>query len=143
MIEVLKLIGSALVAAAATLISLYLKRKWEKQDKSDTEKKTVEDKIDKLTDDVSDLTVKVDKLSVDLENEVVETGEQNKSFKAGLREMLYDRIKALSRKYISENKIREEDYKSLERMWNVYHKELGGNGFLDGEMREVEKLEKY
>ena len=46
MIEVLKLIGSALVAAAATLTSLYLKRKWEKQDKTEDKKNAMEEKID-------------------------------------------------------------------------------------------------
>ena len=143
MIEILKIIGSALVTAAATLLALYLKRKWEKQDKTDDDKKTMEEKIDSLAVELAALSAKVDKLSTDLENEVTDTETESRGLRAGLRELLYDRIKMLCRKYLSEDKIREEDYKSLERMWNVYHEELQGNGFLDGEMQEVKKLEKY
>lgn len=143
MIEVLKLIGSALVAAGATLASLYLKRKWEKQDKTEDKKNAMEEKIDKMADQLNDLAKKVDKLTEDLDKEVAETDLKNRCLQAGLREMLYDRIKHLCRKYITEGKIREEEYKSLCRMWNVYHKDLEGNGYLDSEMGEIEKLEKY
>ena len=150
MIEVLKLIGSALVAAAATLSSLYLKRKWEKQDKTEdkkdaTEKKidSMEDKLDKMAGQLTDLTEKVDKLSAELDKEVEDSNLKNRCLQAGLREMLYDRIKYLCKKYISDGKLREEEYKSLYRMWNVYHEDLGGNGYLDGEMKEIDKLEKY
>ena len=150
MIEVLKLIGSALVAAAATLSSLYLKRKWEKQDKTEdkkdaTEKKidSMEDKLDKLAEQLTGLTEKVDKLSAELDKEVEDSNLKNRCLQAGLREMLYDRIKYLCKKYISDGKLREEEYKSLYRMWNVYHEDLGGNGYLDGEMKEIDKLEKY
>ena len=143
MIEVLKLIGSALVAAGATLLSLYLKRKWEKQDKVEDKKDAMEEKIDKMADQLVLLSNKVDRLTADLDKEVTETDLKNRCLQAGLREMLYDRIKSLCRKYITEGKIREEEYKSLDRMWNVYHKDLGGNGYLDSEMSEIEKLEKY
>ena len=143
MIEVLKLIGSALVAASATLISLYLKRKWEKQDKSDEKKEAEENKIDKIATDLNALGGKVDRLSNEFIKEIVDIRSQDTSLQSGLREILYDRIKSLSRKYIEANKIREEEYNSLQRMWKVYHEELGGNGYLDGVMQDIEKLEKY
>ena len=150
MIEILKLIGSALVAATATLTSLYLKRKWEKQDKTEdkkdeTDKKidSMEEKIDKLSDQMASLTEKVDKLSAELDKEVADSDLKNRCLQAGLREMLYDRIKYLCKKYVSDGKLREEEYKSLNRMWDVYHTDLGGNGYLDGEMKEIDKLEKY
>lgn len=143
MIEVLKLIGSALVAATATLLSLYLKRKWEKQDKNEDKKDAMEDKIDKMADQLSALTDKVDKLSTDFDKEQEETDSKSSSLQAGLREILYDRIKFLCKKYQSEGKLREEEYKSINRMWSVYHNDLGGNGYLDGEMKELDKLEKY
>lgn len=143
MIEILRIIGSALVAASATLLSLYLKRKWEKQDKSDDAKKSLEEKIDNMSDQLTALSEKVNDLSSELDKEVNDKDTKNQSLQAGLREILYDRIKFLCRKFISEDKIREEDYKSLKRMWNVYHEDLEGNGFLDGEMHEVDKLEKY
>ena len=150
MIEILRIIGSALVAAAATLGSLYLKRKWEKQDKTEvkedeTEKKinSMEEKIDKLSEQMTSLAEKVDKLSAEVDEEVKDTDLKNRCLQAGLREMLYDRIKYLCKKYVSDGKLREEEYNSLYRMWGVYHEDLGGNGYLDGEMKEIDKLEKY
>lgn len=142
MIEVLKLIGSALVAAGATLLSLYLKHKWEKQDKRDEKKTALEDKVDKMAEQLTDVMTKVDKLSAEFDKEVNDTDDKNRSLQAGLREILYDRIKFLCRKYTSEGKIREEDYNSIKRMWNVYHTDLGGNGFLNSEMENIDELEK-
>ena len=142
MIEILKLIGSALVAASATLISLYLKRKWEKQDKTNEKKEAEADKIDKMSKELSCLREKVDGLSADFEKEITDIRKQDSGLQSGLREILYDRTKFLAKKFIAEEQIREEDYKSLQRMWKVYHEELDGNGYLDSVMREVEELEK-
>ena len=142
MLEVLKLIGSALVAASATLISLYLKRKWEKQDKTNEKKEAEADKIDKMSKELSCLREKVDGLSADFEKEITDIRKQDSGLQSGLREILYDRTKFLAKKFIAEEQIREEDYKSLQRMWKVYHEELDGNGYLDSVMREVEELEK-
>lgn len=143
MIEILRIIGSALVAAAATLGSLYLKRKWEKQDKSDDKKDAMEEKVDKMADQLLKLTEKMDKLSKDFDKEVEDSAHENNCLQAGLRELLYDRIKSLCKKYISDKKLREEEYNSLKRMWGVYHDNLGGNGYLNSEMEEIETLEKY
>jgi len=139
MIEVLKVIGSAIVAAAVTMLTLVLKRKWEKQDKKDA----TEQKIDNIAAQLVSINEKVDKLSAELDKEVAKTDLKNRCLQAGLREMLYDRIKYLCRKYIADGKIREEEFKSLNRMWSVYHEDLNGNGYLDGEMEEIKKLEKY
>ena len=141
-IEILKIVGSALVTAAATLSALYLKRRWEKQDKNDDSKKAMEDKIDEVVKELGDLSKKVEKLSSEFDKENKENALLTTSLQAGLREILYDRIKALCKKYESEGKIREEEYKSLCRMWNVYHNDLNGNGYLTSEMEEIEKLEK-
>lgn len=143
MIEILKIIGSAIVTAAATIYALHIKRKWEKQDKNEDKKDQMEEKIDKLAEQLSALTDKVDKLSAELDKEVTDADLKNRCLQAGLREMLYDRIKYLCKKYVSDGKLREEEYKSLNRMWSVYHEDLGGNGYLDSEMGEIEKLEKY
>ena len=132
MIELFKTIGSALVAACVTLLTLYIKRRWEKQDKKDEQKETMEDKIDKMSNELAELTKAVEKIS-----------SEQAPLQAGLREILYDRIKFLCKKYESEGKMREEEYKSLKRMWQVYHESLEGNGFLSSEMEVIEKLEKY
>lgn len=58
------------------------------------------------------------------------------------RTILYDRIKHLAKSYIKRSWISVEEYEDLKRMHKVYHDDLGGNGFLDAIMEEVDKLEK-
>ena len=143
MIEFLKIVGSALITAFVTIYAMHVKRRWEKQDKDDNAKSELKDTIDKMSDQLTDIAQKVDGLSLELDKEVEDTDLKTYALTLGLREILYDRIKYLCRKYVSEGKLREEDYKSLKRMWSVYHEYLEGNGFLDGEMKEVDKLEIY
>ena len=143
LLDLLKVIGSALVAASATIYGLHIKRKWEKQDKQDKSKDTMEEKIDKMMTELGNLSTKVEKLSNELDAEISSINSNIESLQAGLRETLYERIKFLCKKYVNEGMLREEEYNSLNRMWKVYHEELKGNGFLDGEMEAIEKLEKY
>ena len=143
MIDLLKMIGSALITAFVTIYALHKNRTWAKQDKTEEKKDQMEEKIDKMAEQLSALTEKVDKLSKDFDKEVADSAHANSYLQAGLREILYDRIKSLCKKYIADGKLREEEYKSLKRMWEVYHEKLGGNGYLNGEMDEIEKLEKY
>lgn len=143
MIDLLKMIGSALITAFVTIYALHKNRIWAKQDKTEEKKDQMEEKIDKMAEQISALTDKVDKLSKDFDKEVADSARENSYLQAGLREILYDRIKSLCKKYITDGKVREEEYKSLKRMWEVYHEQLGGNGYLNGEMDEIEKLEKY
>lgn len=58
------------------------------------------------------------------------------------RTILYDRIKHLAKAYIKRGWISVEEYEDLKRMHKVYHDDLGGNGFLDSIMAEVDKTEK-
>jgi len=57
------------------------------------------------------------------------------------RTILYDRIKHLAKSYIKRQWISVEEYEDLKRMHEVYHDDLGGNGFLDAVMEEVRRLE--
>ena len=143
MIDLLKMIGSALITAFVTIYALHKNRIWAKQDKSEEKKEMQEDKIDKMSIELASLSTKVDKLTNDFEKELNDIRREDKALESGLREILYDRIKFLCRKYISDGRIGEEEYNSLQRMWNVYHEELKGNGYLDSVMKEVEALEKY
>lgn len=62
--------------------------------------------------------------------------------KAGVRILLYDRIKHLCLKYCEAGHISSGDYEDLIEMHQVYHNNLHGNGFLDSEMASVGKLPK-
>lgn len=59
----------------------------------------------------------------------------------GIRVLLENEINNLGREYMRQGFIYGDDKERLERMWRVYHCDLGGNGFLDAVMSEVKKLE--
>lgn len=60
---------------------------------------------------------------------------------AGVRQLLYDRIKYLCKEHISREYIASNDLEDLRRMHKIYHDDLGGNGFLDDLMSAVGRLE--
>lgn len=62
---------------------------------------------------------------------------------AGVRILLYDRIKHLCRKYCEAGHISSDDYEDLIKMHQVYHNNLHGNGFLDSEMESVGELPRH
>lgn len=62
------------------------------------------------------------------------------SLEAGVRILLYDRIKHLSTKYIEQKYVTADALEDLVKMHNVYHNALKGNGFLDDIMAQVKKL---
>lgn len=58
---------------------------------------------------------------------------------AGMRILLYDRIKHLAKSYIVRGWITTEELEDLMQMHKVYH-DLGGNGYLDKLMEQVHRL---
>ena len=59
---------------------------------------------------------------------------------AGIKILLYDRIKYLCEKYISLGLIPLDKLEDLMKMHGIYHDDLGGNGFLDDQMEKVKAL---
>lgn len=64
----------------------------------------------------------------------------DEGIQAGVRVLLYDRIKHLGKKYIENGSISIEELEDLHSMHAIYHNDLGGNGFLDNLMKSVESL---
>ncbi len=62
------------------------------------------------------------------------------ALKAGLKWVLYDRIRFLGQKYINDGSVDFDDRRILNEMHKSYHDGLGGNGDLDVLMREVNEL---
>lgn len=62
------------------------------------------------------------------------------AIKAGVRQLLYDRIKYLCKEHISRDYIASNDLEDLIRMHKIYHDDLDGNGFLDDLMDQVRQL---
>jgi hypothetical protein len=62
------------------------------------------------------------------------------ALKAGLKWVLYDRIRFLGQHYIGAGQVDFDDRRILNEMHKSYHDGLGGNGDLDVLMREVNDL---
>lgn len=60
--------------------------------------------------------------------------------RAGIKIILYDRIKHLGKSYISRGSITTDELEDLTEMHRIYHYDLDGNGFLDALMNNVQKL---
>ena len=56
------------------------------------------------------------------------------------RLILSDRIKHLGKTYIARHEITAEELEDIMAMHECYHTDLGGNGFLDNIMRQVQEL---
>ncbi len=59
---------------------------------------------------------------------------------AGVRIILYDRIKHLGKKYIESGYICPDDLEDIIEMHRIYHDSLRGNGFLNSVMQKVTSL---
>ena len=60
--------------------------------------------------------------------------------RAGMKMLLYDRVKHLGKAYINRGSITTDELEDLVEMHRIYHYELDGNGFLDALMNNVQKL---
>ena len=58
-----------------------------------------------------------------------------------LRLLMKSRIRDLCLKYIEKGWIYADEYEDLLAMWENYHYDLGGNGYLDHLMEAVKELE--
>lgn len=59
---------------------------------------------------------------------------------AGVRMLLYDRIKHLGKAYIQRGSVTSDELEDLIAMHKIYHDDLGGNGFLDTLMCSIRAL---
>lgn len=62
------------------------------------------------------------------------------ALKAGLKWVLYDRVRYLGQHYISAGQVDFDDRRILNEMHKSYHDGLGGNGDLDVLLRDVNRL---
>lgn len=112
-------VAAAVIKAAESLITWKLNRKAAQEDKEDNKK---------------ELALKNEQAVVEqLKTEVA-------SLRLGERVILRDRIRYLGRVYVKSGEIDFDDRQDLVDMHSVYHTELGGNGNLDGLMKDVMDL---
>lgn len=73
-------------------------------------------------------------------NRKAQKEDKDDDIRAGLRILLYDRIKFLGKSYISRGWVTAEELEDLISMHKIYHDNLKGNGFLDSLMDQVKRL---
>ena len=82
-----------------------------------------------------------DKKKADMSDFEKQLLDKMQAFGRGVNVLLYDRIKYLGNRYIGEECISGEELNDLKKLHTVFHKDLGGNGYLDEIMRRVGHLQ--
>lgn len=113
--------GAAIVAGIFGIIMWRLNRKAAREDRKEA---------------------RSDASCADRGREIQELRDEVKVLILADRTLLYDRIKHLAKSYIARGWVTLEELEDLNRMHEVYHDpdKLGGNGFLDGLMKNVRSL---
>lgn len=112
--------GAALITGIFSLIKWFLERKAKKADR----------KEEQSTDDIRKIEARVSETQDTVDDLVI-----------AMRMQMYDRIKQLAKSYIDRRYITVEELEDLDKMHDVYHRNLNGNGFLDDLMEQVRHLE--
>lgn len=112
--------GAALITGIFSLIKWFLERKAKKADR----------KEEQSTDDIRKIEARVSEMQDTVDDLVI-----------AMRMLMYDRIKHLAKSYIERGYITVEELEDLDKMHDVYHRNLNGNGFLDDLMEQVRHLE--
>lgn len=104
--------GAAVINGVFSLIKLALERKFKKEDSAESRQAVDCRQQQKKLDDVI----------------------------VAIRQLLYDRLKHLGKKYIEQGYITSEELEDFLAMHSVYHNEMKGNGFLDELVEQVKHL---
>lgn len=111
--------GAAFITGVFSLIKWFLERKAKKADR----------KEERSTDDIRKIEARVSETQDTVDNLVI-----------AMRMQMYDRIKHLAKSYIDRGHITVEELEDLDKMHDVYHGPLQGNGFLNELMEQVHHL---
>lgn len=117
----------AVIAASGGAITAIVNARIEAKKK----KKEQEDSTGKILSKLNEMEEKMDCIEGRL------NGLENSQ-----RIILHDRITCLAAKYCDKGEVSYSDYEILKQMHHIYHKDLGGNGFCDGIMEDVDRLPK-
>ena len=116
-------VAVAIIEAIKEIILWHRNRKAQKEDRAEEKKEEqIEQRIDRLESEMGEIRLLVTAL-VDSQKNV-----------------LFDRIQYLCRRYMSEGEIDFDDLRGVNALHNSYHNGLGGNGDLDALMKQVHSL---
>jgi len=126
----------SVIAVIGNVLMFILNRRATKKDRQDDS----EDKISMIEKRISQLEIDRDNDRRLFRETIRDITESLIDVKDGQKVILYDRILYISRKFILEGSISYEDKTNLNKMYSVYHNQLGGNGDLDTVIRDINEL---
>lgn len=115
----------AIIEGIKEAIAWHRNRKAQKEDKAEEKADTTKDMDARLTA---------------LETEISDLKQMTAALVEGQKNVLFDRIQFLCRKYISEGEIDFDNRRGLNALHHSYHDGLGGNGDLDDLMNQARAL---
>lgn len=116
-------VAVAIIEAVKEAFAWHRNRKAQKEDRAEEKKEAqFEERIGHLETDMGEVKTLVAAL-VDSQKNV-----------------LFDRIQYLCRRYMAEGEIDFDDLRGVNALHNSYHNGLGGNGDLDALMKQVHSL---
>lgn len=126
----------SVIAVIGNVLMFILNRRATKKDRQDDS----EDKISMIEKRISQLEIDRDNDRRLFRETIRDITESLIDVKDGQKVILYDRILYISRKFILEGSISYEDKTNLNKMYSVYHNQLGGNRDLDTVIRDINEL---
>lgn len=139
-VEILGIIlGSSVLVAIINQIGNYIfQRRKRKDDVADREE-SAKEQVEELRAETSEQFVQVDKRFDAIETQVNIISDNTTKNTALSKAQAYDRVRRLGMEYIKAGQITAEELHGLMELHEAY-KMLGGNGFLDKLMEEVNNL---
>lgn len=130
-------------AGGLALINIVQERwKWKHERKATVEDREVEkeDKLDKISAQLSDYIKKQDEFNRQTSARLDGLDKQIQSQAEGMKYVLLDRILYIGQSYIKHGYATFDEKRRLREMHDVYHNALKGNGDADQIMKAVDEL---
>lgn len=139
-LEILGIIlGSGVLVAIINQLGNYIFQRRKRKDDVEDKKEKTEEQVEELRAETTERFVQVDRRFDDLEHKVDIISDNANKNTALSKAQAYDRVRHLGMTYIKAGQINAEELHGLMELHQAY-KTLGGNGFLDKLMEEVNNL---
>lgn len=133
------ILSSGVLVAIINQIGNYIFERRKRKDVVADKKDDTQDQLEELRTETSEQFIQVNSRIDTVAEKVSEVGRNTNLVMLSTKAQAYDRIRHLGLTYIKAGQISPEELDSLMEMHKAY-KKLGGNGFLDKIMEEVNNL---
>jgi predicted Holliday junction resolvase-like endonuclease len=96
--------------------------------------------LETLQSEVNNLREKMDRLREMTEKQIERTDDEIEAAKVRSRVVIHDRLSQAHRYCMQQGYIERETARAIDAMYDVYHKECGGNGYTDKLIKDIRAL---